>query len=126
MIKIPDDSNAANPILEYPGDYLPSFFSSILDEIPDFELPDWGPLPPLLQNTAPSSIPKIQNPDRPAPIEIDPPARPPQWLFGPPRVVRSPAPQPLPAGLLGMIETYFRGQAADAAHGPTLMPPLRI
>src|SRR6187402_1374343 len=110
MSKIPDDNNAPNPILEYPGHYLPLFLSRILGEDPDFELPDWGPLPTLQENTSPAPRPKPEYLDQPPPIEIDPPARPPQWLFGPPHVVQSGAPESPLAGLPGMIADYLRRQ----------------
>lgn len=116
MTKIPEDSNPPNSILEYPGYYLPPFFSTMLGELPNFELPDWGPIPPLLQEH-PVTPPRPSNPDRTPPIEVDPPIRPPQWLFGPPRFVLSTAPEPRAGGLPGMIETYLRSRNAGTIGG---------
>src|SRR6266702_1648377 len=72
MTKIPDDNDAPNPILEYPGDSLPSFFSTILGELPTFAFPDWGPPPPLPQGQSRPSPPPDPGPPG---IEVDPPAR---------------------------------------------------
>ena len=81
-----NDSDRSNPILDYPGYYMPGFFSWLLGEIPKFGLPDWGPIPQL-QRERPVTPPS-RNPNLPPAHEVDPPDRPPEWLFGPPRIVR--------------------------------------
>jgi hypothetical protein len=112
MTRIPEDSNQPNRVLEYPGYYLPPFFSTMFEELPDFVLPDWGPLPPLLEGRPPETPPP-SSPGLPSPIEVDPPARPPEWLFGPPRIVLSAAPDARPPGLLDMITAPPRNRRAE-------------
>ena len=87
MNEIPTDSDRQNPVLDYPGYYVPGFFSWLLGEIPRFGFPDWGPIPQLQRErpvTPPSRIPNL-----PPAHEVDPPDRPPEWLFGPPRIVQA-------------------------------------
>lgn len=107
MIKTPKDSLPPNPLLEYPGYLPPWFLSTILGEFPNFAFPDWGPIPGLPEERrGPAPPPPPRNPNESAPIEVDPPARPPEWLFGPPRIVGPPV---APKGLAGMLEDYLRG-----------------
>src|SRR5215813_3954064 len=70
MTKIADETSPPNPILDYPGYSLPDFFSTILGNLPNFALPDWGPLPPLRREQSPPPT------TLPPPIEIDAPAEP--------------------------------------------------
>jgi hypothetical protein len=123
MTKTPEDSDPSNPILEYPGYYLPPFFATMLGELPNFALPDWGALPPLLQGQSPTPSPS-PNPSLPPPIDVDPPARPPEWLFGPPRIVRSLASGPRPAGLPGMITAYLRSRGGETTTGSPALAPV--
>jgi len=86
MNEIPTDSDRQNPILDYPGYYMPGFFSWLLGEIPRFGFPDWGPIPQLPRERP--VTPPSRNPSLPPAHEVDPPDRPPEWLFGPPRIVQ--------------------------------------
>lgn len=112
MTKISEDGNQPNPVLEYPGYYLPPFFSTMFEELPEFALPDWGPLPPLLEGRSPATPPP-SSPSLPPPIDVDPPVRPPEWLFGPPRIVQSAAPDGRQAGLLDMIAALLQNRSFD-------------
>ncbi|HXH43590.1 MAG TPA: hypothetical protein VNK51_07065 [Bradyrhizobium sp.] len=87
MKDISSDSDRPNPILDYPGYYMPGFFSWLLGEIPRFGLPDWGPIPQLPRERP--VAPPSRNPNLPPAHEVDPPDRPPEWLFGPPRIVQA-------------------------------------
>jgi len=87
MNEIPTDSDRQNPILDYPGYYMRGFFSWLLGEIPRFGFPDWGPIPQLPRERP--LTPPSRNPNLPPAHEVDPPDRPPEWLFGPPRVVQA-------------------------------------
>ncbi len=87
MNETPTDSDRQNPILDYPGYYMPGFFSWLLGEIPKFSLPDWGPIPQLPREQP--VTPPSRNPNLPPAREVDPPDRPPEWLFGPPRIVQA-------------------------------------
>lgn len=87
MNEIPTDSDRQNPILDYPGYYMPGFFSWLLGEIPRFGIPDWGPIPQLPRERP--VTPPFRNPNLPPAHEVDPPDRPPEWLFGPPRIVQA-------------------------------------
>src|SRR5216683_2488261 len=60
-------------------------------------LPDWWKLlpPPARPNPNPfGPVPMI-----PAPIDVDPPSRPPEWLFGPPYISKVPTRAPSFGGL---------------------------
>jgi hypothetical protein len=87
MNEIPNDNDRQNPILDYPGYYMPGFFSWFLGEIPRFGFPDWGPIPQLPRERP--VTPPSRNPGLPPAHEVDPPDRPPEWLFGPPRIVQA-------------------------------------
>jgi hypothetical protein len=87
MNEIPNDSDRQNPILDYPGYTMPGFFSWLLGEIPKFGFPDWGPIPQLPRERP--LTPPSRNPNLPPTHEVDPPDRPPEWLFGPPRIVQA-------------------------------------
>lgn len=102
MIKTPKDSLPPNPLREYPGYLPPWFLSTILREFPDFAFPI-GEQYQVCQRRGggPHRRRHPGGPNEPVPIEVDPPARPPEWLFGPPRIVRSPL---APKGLTGMLE----------------------
>lgn len=80
-------------------------------------LPWWippAPVVPVPKAKDPfGPIPVVPNLNKP-PIEVDPPSRPPEWMFGPPQRVE-PATEPGPRGLPGMIEDYLRRSAGDAA-----------
>lgn len=88
MKEIPTDSDRTTPILDYPGYSMPGFFSWLPGEIPGFGIPDWGPIPKLRRERPVTPPPR--NPNLPPAHEVDPPDRPPEWLFGPPRIVEAP------------------------------------
>lgn len=93
--------------------------------------PWWEFLPPPAQpsDNPFSPVPIIPAPPA-APIEVDPPSRPPEWLFGPPHISSTPRleraggilgmmveaglidpsnpDRPPPGGLLGLIQEYMR------------------
>jgi hypothetical protein len=87
MNEIPDDDDSSNRILGYSGYLIPPFFSDLLGEFPEFSFPDWGPIPRLPRERP--VTPPSRNPNLPPAHEVDPPDRPPEWLFGPPRVVQA-------------------------------------
>lgn len=67
--------------------------------------PWWELLPPPPSSTDPSPYAPV--PIIPPPRDVDPPSRPPEWLFGPPYISRisTPAPssEPAPRGLPALL-----------------------
>jgi hypothetical protein len=54
------------------------------------------PSPPPSKDPTPYAPVPIIPPPPPPPLEVDPPSRPPEWLFGPPYISRTPAQVPSP------------------------------
>src|SRR5215218_5852175 len=77
------------------------------------EVPPWWqflPPPAPSKNDGPFGPVPIVPPLPPPPIEVDPPSRPPEWMFGPPYLSRIPMEEPSPGlaqgkpgGLLGIM-----------------------
>jgi hypothetical protein len=127
MNEIPDDDDSANRILGYSGYLIPPFFSDLLGELPEFAFPDWGPIPPLPRERP--VTPPSRNPNLPPAHEVDPPDRPPEWLFGPPRIVQASESEPVGGGLLGMIQASLRSQGAMSARSfgaPPQQAPVNV
>ncbi len=76
-------------------------------------LPWWIPQAPTMP--APSGrdpfgpIPSVPNLNK-APIEVDPPSRPPEWMFGPPRIIEAPSPAAPLRSVADLLVDYIRRQ----------------
>lgn len=94
-------------------------------------LPWWIPQTPTMP--APNGrdpfgpIPSVPNTNK-APIEVDPPSRPPQWMFGPPRIIEGPPPRaPFPLAALLSPDTgralseWSSSSSRRRAPSPTLL-----